>query len=187
MPDSLADVVFAIPGDIDAPTGGYAYDRRLLLALLPSYGVDVRHVALPAGYPSPSAADLAETGTAAARNRAGYATDHRRAGVRRHAGRSRGADRAAHHCSGASPAGTGDRTVGRAPRRTCTEKAALAFARHVVVTSPATRRALVADYGVDAGIVTVAEPGHRSGAARHRHRRTDAIAVGRRGLAAQGL
>ena len=60
MPDSLAEVAFAIPGDIDTPTGGYIYDRRLL-ELLPSYGISARHIVLPAGYPRPGDGDLAET------------------------------------------------------------------------------------------------------------------------------
>ncbi|HEX5499435.1 MAG TPA: hypothetical protein VFX03_09420, partial [Thermomicrobiales bacterium] len=56
----MVDVVFAIPGDIAAKTGGYAYDRRLL-ALLPQQGLNVRHVRLPDSFPFPSAADLAAT------------------------------------------------------------------------------------------------------------------------------
>ena len=57
---AMTSAVFAIPGDIDLPTGGYIYDRRVL-ALLPQFGVAVRHLALPGSFPDPSAADLAET------------------------------------------------------------------------------------------------------------------------------
>jgi len=42
----VTDAVFAIPGDIDLPTGGYAYDRRVL-ALLPAAGVKVQQLELP--------------------------------------------------------------------------------------------------------------------------------------------
>ncbi len=54
------EVVFAIPGDLDTPTGGYVYARRVL-QLLPGYGVDIRHLALPAGFPFPSSEDLARS------------------------------------------------------------------------------------------------------------------------------
>jgi len=54
---SLTETIFAIPGDLASPTGGYAYDRRVL-AHLPAFGLPVRHVALPASYPSPSPGDL---------------------------------------------------------------------------------------------------------------------------------
>src|ERR1700758_5276255 len=57
---SVPKVVFAIPGDINLPTGGYAYDRRVM-ALLPTCGVAVQHLVLPATYPSPNASDLALT------------------------------------------------------------------------------------------------------------------------------
>lgn len=52
--------VFAIPGDIATPTGGYGYARRLL-AEAGAAGLALTHLPLPAGYPDPSAADLAET------------------------------------------------------------------------------------------------------------------------------
>ena len=61
----MPHAAFVIPGDIELPTGGYAYDRRVL-ALLPQFGVAVDHLALPGSYPSPSAADLVLTGQALA-------------------------------------------------------------------------------------------------------------------------
>ena len=57
----MTPAVFAIPGDIELPTGGYMYDRRVL-ALLARFGVAARHVQLPGSFPDPSAADLDETG-----------------------------------------------------------------------------------------------------------------------------
>lgn len=54
----MTEVYFAIPGDIDTPTGGYGYDRRLM-AELPSFGVTVRHIMLAASFPAPSEKDCA--------------------------------------------------------------------------------------------------------------------------------
>lgn len=42
--------VFAIPGDLSAPTGGYAYARRLLEEL-PARGWQVKHLPLGPGFP----------------------------------------------------------------------------------------------------------------------------------------
>lgn len=56
----MPDVAFAIPGDIETPTGGYIYDREVL-ARLPRLGVNARHLPLPGGYPFPDPADLALT------------------------------------------------------------------------------------------------------------------------------
>ena len=52
---------FAIPGDIGTPTGGYVYDRQVM-ALLPRFGVEVAHLPLPGGFPAPTAAELQEAG-----------------------------------------------------------------------------------------------------------------------------
>ena len=56
----LREVIFAIPGDIDTPTGGYAYDRQVLTRL-PAHRIAVQHLALPGSFPSANADDLAET------------------------------------------------------------------------------------------------------------------------------
>ncbi len=56
----MTKLYFAIPGDIDTPTGGYAYDRRVM-SLLPQFGVEAVHLSLPSGFPFPSDAELQET------------------------------------------------------------------------------------------------------------------------------
>jgi len=53
-------VVFAIPGDLAACSGGYGYDRRVL-AELRECGVEAAHCALPGGFPDPSAAEIEES------------------------------------------------------------------------------------------------------------------------------
>ncbi len=156
---SLTETLFAIPGDLATPTGGYAYDRRVL-ALLPSYGIPARHVALPASYPNPSAQDLEATRRtlAAASSDATLLID----GL----------------AYGAMPAGViqglGHRIVAlvhhplyletgleAARRRELleTERRALALAAHVIVTSRSTERIVAGDLGVAADRITVAEPG----------------------------
>src|SRR5215467_14458737 len=61
----MLEALFAIPGDLDLPTGGYAYDRRVL-ELLPQFGVAAQHLPLPASLPAPTAAALDETARALA-------------------------------------------------------------------------------------------------------------------------
>ncbi len=56
----MTRAAFVIPGDIDLPTGGYAYDRKVL-ARLPVFGVETVHVPLPGSFPFPSVDDLAAT------------------------------------------------------------------------------------------------------------------------------
>jgi glycosyltransferase involved in cell wall biosynthesis len=50
---------FAIPGDFKQLTGGFIYERSLLLALRAG-GRAVEHLQLPAGFPDPTAAETAE-------------------------------------------------------------------------------------------------------------------------------
>ena len=53
----MTRAAFVVPGDLSLPTGGYAYDRRVL-GLLPGLGIEARHVALPGTYPTPTKPDL---------------------------------------------------------------------------------------------------------------------------------
>ncbi len=155
----MTTAVFAIPGDIDLPTGGYAYDRRVM-ALLPQFGVAVRHIALPGSFPAPTAADLHET----ARLLGGVAPQS----VLVLDGLAYGAMPGdliealrnpilalVHHplCLEAG--------LGREARDHlfALEKAALVLARRIVVTSQTTARTLVSDFGVADAKIAVAAPG----------------------------
>jgi glycosyltransferase involved in cell wall biosynthesis len=51
-------ILFAIPGDLQTASGGYGYNRAVL-AQAPALGVDMRHLALPGGFPSASESEIA--------------------------------------------------------------------------------------------------------------------------------
>jgi glycosyltransferase involved in cell wall biosynthesis len=155
----VAGVAFLIPGDLNLPTGGYAYDRRVL-ALLGGVGIEATHVPLPAAYPSPTEADLAATARLVAalpRDAVllidGLAYGAMPAPLIRGFGRPIVA--LCHHPlaleAGLSPA--------RADALRGSETVALAQARRVIVTSPATRAILVEDFAVPEARIDVAVPG----------------------------
>jgi len=56
----MREVIFAIPGDLNTPTGGYRYDKRVIEEL-PSLGWRVKHLQLSSEFPSPSDQALADT------------------------------------------------------------------------------------------------------------------------------
>lgn len=56
----MREVIFAIPGDLDTPTGGYRYDKRVIEELR-ALGWSVTHLQLSSEFPSPSETALAET------------------------------------------------------------------------------------------------------------------------------
>ena len=56
----MPEAIFAVPGDLKSPTGGYAYDRRVM-ERLPDFGVNVVHLPLPGSFPNPTDGDIAET------------------------------------------------------------------------------------------------------------------------------
>lgn len=155
----MSGIVFAIPGDIDAPTGGYGYDRRLLREWREA-GVEARHLALPGSFPFPTAEDLATTERllAAAAPDDILLIDGLAFGAFPEALAARFASRIValvHHPlaleTGLAP---GDVTFLRD-----SERLALGHARAVVVTSPATRDTLAAGYAVAREDITVAVPG----------------------------
>ena len=53
----MQQLIFVYPGDLNAPTGGYAYDRRII-AGLKSLGWDIQLIGLGEGYPFPNPAQV---------------------------------------------------------------------------------------------------------------------------------
>ena len=155
----MAEAVFAIPGDLKSPTGGYAYDRRLL-KLLPAFGVSIRHLALPASFPNPSPRDIAETDRliAAAPKTATLLLDGLAFGAFPEPSLDCDGRRliaVVHHPLYLETGLSHTRKV----ELKDSETAALNRADHIVVTSRATARILTSELGIDMSKVTVAEPG----------------------------
>ncbi len=153
-------LAFAIPGDLDLPTGGYGYDRRLIAGLT-GLGWEVEHVALPAGYPEPDEAARAATRERLAQIAPGVPlmVDGLAFGVMAEEAavlsRLRPLVALVHHPL-AHETGL---PAERGARLRASETAALAHAAAVVVTSPATAAALTAEFAVPPGRITVAVPG----------------------------
>lgn len=150
-------IAFAIPGELSLPTGGYAYDRRVL-AEWDRMGIACRHLALPGSFPSPTEADLDTTREILTATAGLLLVDGLAFGALPEAfvaALPHPLIALVHHPlaleAGLSPA--------RAAQLRASETAALRHTDAVVVTSPATKALLVADFGVAAGKVTVAEPG----------------------------
>ena len=165
----MVAVTFAVPGSLDQPTGGYTYDRRVI-AQLRRLGCDVEVVDLGEGFPRPAAETVALALPLLRRVPAErpIIVDGLALGVLPEAVQ---ALRASHrlvalvHHPLALESGL---TRERASALRDSERAALAAVRHAIVTSPATARILVADYGIAADTVTVALPGSVRCAVAHR-------------------
>jgi glycosyltransferase involved in cell wall biosynthesis len=155
----VTEAVFAIPGDLNLPTGGYAYDRHVL-ARLAGQGVEARHLELPGSFPAPSAGDLAATERliAAADARAVLLVDGLAYGAMPAdlVARIRQPIVALVHHPLCLEAGL---DAARQAHLRDTERAALGLARAVIATSPTTARTLIADFAVPGRKLTVAEPG----------------------------
>jgi glycosyltransferase involved in cell wall biosynthesis len=154
----VPDAAFAVPGDLSAPTGGYAYARRLL-ALLPAHGVNLVHLRLPDGFPHPSADELAETERRLVQSPCpvllvdGLAFGALPADLVR--GLRRTVVALVHHPLGFES--------GLAPQRRAellvSERDALAEAARVIASSRFTARLLVSHFAVPPDRIEVAEPG----------------------------
>jgi glycosyltransferase involved in cell wall biosynthesis len=156
----VRQVIFAVPGELTIPTGGYAYDRRMI-AELGALGWRPEVINLGEGFPFPSA------GTRAAAHRrlaalpgdAPIVIDGLALGVLPEAAEQLGASHdliaLVHHPlaleSGLSRA---DSEVLR-----ISERRALACARRMIVTSPFTARLIISDYGISAERVAIVPPG----------------------------
>ena len=151
---------FAVPGDLAIPTGGYAYDRRII-SELGDLGWQVDLLDLGEGFPWPSQATRAAALTQLRSIQAGRAivVDGLALGVLPEA-TSQLAGRnpllAMVHHPLALEAGLSNE---QADALRESERAALSAVQAVVVTSASTARLVSADYGVPTERITVARPG----------------------------
>ncbi|MEM0937349.1 MAG: glycosyltransferase family 4 protein [Pseudomonadota bacterium] len=156
---------FAIPGDIETLTGGYIYERKLLLGLR-ALGHDVAHLALAGTFPDPSQADMDD---ALAQMAALPATqplivDGLVFGAAKGLEAIRAPMIAMIHHPLALEEGL---SAARKAHLARTERANVSLATHILVPSAHTREILIADYGAEPGRITIAPPGVDRPSARH--------------------
>lgn len=169
------DFVFAAPGDLDTPTGGFAYDKRMI-AELRVLGWRPEYLDLGDGFPYPSALVRAAAVAHLSDVPKGrpIVIDGLALGVLPEAAQALSVTHpliAMVHHPLALETGT---TPQQAVALRASERAALAPMRAVVVNSPMTARTLIADYAVPQARITIAPPG------------TDRPAIVRRNTAAAG-
>jgi glycosyltransferase involved in cell wall biosynthesis len=151
---------FAVPGDLATPTGGYAYDRRMI-AELGRLGWQVDLLDLGEGFPSPDETTRTAAQTKLLEIPTGrpVVVDGLALGVLPEAAALL-ADRnpllALVHHPLALEWGL---SAQQAEALRTSERTALAVAQRVVVTSAATARLVASDYGVPAERIAIARPG----------------------------
>jgi glycosyltransferase involved in cell wall biosynthesis len=153
-------VVFAVPGDLNTPTGGYAYDRRMI-AELRQIGWHIDIVDLGEGFPRPSlqTRKVALIRLAAVPEDCLLVVDGLAFGVLSDAASQLHPDHpliALVHHPLAFETGL---SAAEADALRLSERAALATAGAVIVTSGSTARLLAAEYAVQASRITIACPG----------------------------
>jgi glycosyltransferase involved in cell wall biosynthesis len=154
------NLAFAVPGDLATPTGGYGYDRRIIQELRRlGWHVDVANIGDSFPFPSIAQRTTALTMLSAVPAGCPIVLDGLAFGALPEVGalRSRTPLIALVHQPLALDSGL-DTTQADVFRES--ERAALAAAAHVVVTSEATARIVIADYHVPAERVSVVRPGN---------------------------
>lgn len=154
-------LVLAVPGDLSAPTGGYAYDRRMAEELR-TFGWQVDVVNPGDEFPAPSEKSIANARRilSSLDAQTPVVIDGLAFGVLDEVALElRDSHRliALVHHPLALESGLSEQ---RSAALRASERKALACARHVIVTSPATARVLNSDYDVAADRITVARPGN---------------------------
>lgn len=157
---STKHIVFAIPGDIETPTGGYIYDRRMIEGLR-HLGWQVDIVALGDGFPFPDQSTLAHAQRTLCAIAQGLPVliDGLAFGVMPEIARQLALTHpviALVHHPLALEAGL---SVAQAQAFRRSETDALSHASHVIVTSPATARTLNTEFGLPVSRVHVVLPG----------------------------
>jgi glycosyltransferase involved in cell wall biosynthesis len=154
-------LTFAAPGDLATPTGGYAYDRRVVEELR-GRGWQVDVINIGDGFPRPSATQLAKAHDMLAYtpvdvpiviDSLAFGVMNKEASL---LAQTHTLVALVHHPlaleTGLSPQD--------AESLRASERAALAQARHTITTSALTVDILIADYGVPRQTITVALPGN---------------------------
>jgi glycosyltransferase involved in cell wall biosynthesis len=152
-------LAFCIPGDLSLPTGGYRYDREVMVRL-EKQGVSARHVVLPGSFPAPSLLDLQDSEAILSQvsPRETMLIDGLALGAMPPAIIARIPHRIValvHHPLGLEAGLSAERAAFLIDN----ERSVLSLVRHIIVTSPATARTLVHDFGVPGSRLSVAEPG----------------------------
>jgi glycosyltransferase involved in cell wall biosynthesis len=158
-PTTRREVVFAIPGDLDTPTGGYVYDRRVIHELQ-DRGVTLTHMRLGSSFPHPTEEDTLDAATQLASSGSGQ--------VLLIDGLALGALEPEVLAQVHAPivalvhhplALEGHLDSARRSELHRMEQENLARCVAVIVTSDQTAEILTSDYGVPAQNITVARPG----------------------------
>ena len=154
-------VTFAVPGDLATPTGGYAYDRRVIAELrVLGWQVDVLDIGDAFPRPSDIARAAARRKLLATPARVPLVVDGLALGVipeiAAELAKTRAIIALVHHPLALE---TGV-SANEAHALQKSERAALSHATRIVVTSAATSEILIADYGARKSSITVAMPGH---------------------------